>query len=376
MDAINPSRQIPEKGDVTVSSPTLPKQPSNKLYRILMVTGIYPTPELPHKGTFVKAIVESLIASGHEVEVVHPKPGLPMPLRYASAALQTFFKTLTGRFDIVHGHYGLWCLVGRLQWTTPVVAAFLGDDLLGTVTADGTYCKKSLFVVRLSQWLCRHSEAVTVKTEQMKKASLREDVFVIPDGINFDLFKPIPRNEARAALGWDQDRYYVVFANNPAIPVKNFALAQAAIERLKDRGISAELVVANGLPQSRVVQYINASNALILPSIAEGSPNVVREAMACNVPVVATQVGDVAQILAHTEGCSVCPRDADALAAGLEKALRHSGPTTGRADTAHLSNMALVKEVLAMYDYAIQKKVQRHRSHFVLAKGGNDGKIS
>ena len=219
-------------------------------------------------------------------------------------------------------------------------------------------------------------EAVTVKTEQMKKASLREDVFVIPDGINFDLFKPIPRNEACAALGWDQERYYVVFANNPAIPVKNFALAQAAIERLKDRGISAELVVANGLPQSRVVQYINASNALILSSIAEGSPNVVREAMACNVPFVATHVGDVAQILASTEGCSVCPHDADALAAGLEKALRHSGPTTGRADTAHLSNMALVKEVLAMYDYAIQKKVRRHQVQFVLAKGGNDGKIS
>lgn len=346
-----------------MSSSSSEGQATKKSYRILMVTGIYPTSERPHKGTFVKAIVDSLVASGHEVEVVHPRPSLPMPLRYASAAVQTFFKTLTGRFDIVHGHYGLWCLVGRLQWTTPVVAAFLGDDLLGTVTANGTYSKKSLFVVRLSQWLCRHVEAVTVKTEQMKKASLTEDAFVIPDGINFDLFKPIPRAEARATLGWDQDRYYVVFANNPDIPVKNFALAEAAIERLKDRGIHAELVVANGLPQSTVVQYINASNALILPSIAEGSPNVVREAMACNVPVVATNVGDVAQVLASTEGCSVCPHDADALAVGLEKALRHCGPTTGRVDTVHLSSMALMKEVLVMYEYAITEKVRRHQSH-------------
>src|SRR5947209_17052984 len=219
-------------------STNLKLQATKKPWRVLMVTGAYPAQQRPHSCTFIKSQVDSLIAEGLEVEVIHPKPG-PTPLRYASAALQTFFKTLTGRFDIVHGHYGLWCLVARLQWTTPVVAAFLGDDLLGTVTADGTYSKKSLFVVRLSQWLCRHSEAVTVKTEQMKKASLREDAFVIPDGINFDLFKPIPRNKARAALGWDQERYYVVFANNPAIPVKNFALAQAAIERLKDRGISA-----------------------------------------------------------------------------------------------------------------------------------------
>lgn len=355
-----------------MSSPTLQGQVTKKLYRILMVTGIYPTPERPHKGTFIKAIVDSLIASGHEVEVVHPKPSLPMPLRYASAILHLFFKTLTGRFDIVHGHYGLWCLVARLQWTMPVVAAFLGDDLLGTVTAASTYSKKSLLVARISQWLCRHVEAVTVKTEQMKQVSLTEDAFVIPDGVNFDLFKPIPRTEARATLGWDQDRYYVVFANDPSIPVKNFALAQAAIDRLKDRGITAELVVANGLPQSIVVQYINASNALLLPSIAEGSPNVVREAMACNVPVVATNVGDVAQVLAHTEGCSVCPHDADALATGLEKALRHTDPTTGRTDTAHLSNMTLVKEVLAMYEYAIQKKVRKHKSQFALAEAGSN----
>ena len=326
-----------------------------KKYRILMVTGIYPTRERPHAGTFVKALVDALVAEGHRVEVIHPRPG-PAPLRYASATAQVFFKTLSGRFDIVHGHYGLWCLAARMQWTTPVVAAFLGDDLLGTITANGDYSRKSLLVVRVSQWLCRHVEAVTVKTEQMKKASLCENAFVIPDGVNFDLFRPIPRGEARAALGWDAERYYVLFANNPAIPVKNFRLALAAVARLAERGISAELVVANGLPQEKVVQYINASNALILPSLADGSPNVVREAMACNVPVVATDVGDVAEVLAHTEGCSVCPHDADALAAGLERALLHRERTTGRADTAHLDSKVLVRQVVAMYEQAIQKK--------------------
>lgn len=349
-------------------------QASKKKYRIMMVTGIYPTPARPHKGTFVKAIVDSLTALGHEVEVIHPNPGLPTPLRYASAALQVFCKTLTGRYDIVNGHYGLWCVLARMQWTTPVVANFLGDDLLGTVTTEGPHSQKSLFVVRLDQWLCRHVAAVCVKSEQMKKAALVEDAFVIPDGINFDLFQSIPRDEARAALGWDQERYYVVFANNPTIPVKNFALAQKAIERLHARGMDAELVVANGLPQSKVMQYINASNALILSSVAEGSPNVVREAMACNVPVVSTDVGDVAQVLAHTEGCSVCPHDADALAIGLEKALLHTARTTGRADTAHLSNMALVQQIIAMYEYAMRKKSRRYTTPLTLESEGQHGK--
>ena len=331
-------------------------QTSLKTFRVLMLTGIFPTPRQPHSGTFVQTQVDSLVAEGLDVAVIHPRSG-PVPLRYTSAVLQVFLKTLTGRFDVIHGHYGLWCLLTRLQWTTPVVADYLGDDLLGTVKADGSYSKKGAFVVKVSRWLCRHVDAVLVKTEEMRKATTEGNIFVFPDGVNFDLFHPIPRSEARASLGWDQDRYYIVFANNPDIPVKNFALAQAAIDRLSQRGIIAELMVANGLPQTKVVEYINASNALILSSVAEGSPNVVREAMACNVPVVATNVGDVAKVIGQTEGCVVCPHDPDALAAGLEIALRHIEPTTGRTDTQHLSSSAIAKQLIAVYEQITNKRI-------------------
>jgi teichuronic acid biosynthesis glycosyltransferase TuaC len=344
------------------------EQNNYKKYRILMISGIYPTKERPYAGTFVKTMVDALLARGHEVEVVHP-PYSPAPLRYLLATLQVFFKTLTKRFDVVHGHYGLWCLAACMQRTTPVVATFLGDDLLGTVTINGGCSKKSQLVVRVSRWVSQHVEIVHVKTEQMKKISLRADAFVLPSGVNFDLFQPQSRVESRAKLGWDQERYYVVFANNPAIPVKNFPLAQKAMECLHERGIDAELIVANGLPQATVVQYINASNALILSSIAEGSPNVVREAMACNVPVVATEVGDVASVLARTEGCSVCPHDAEALAQGLEKALKHSEPTTGRVDTAHLAIQELVKQVENMYALALERKAKRAKSQLTSKKG-------
>ena len=336
-----------------------------KPLRILMVTGIYPTAQKPHSGTFVKAQVDSLVAAGLEVELIHPKPN-PVPIRYISTALQVFFKTLTGRFDVVHGHYGLWCLASRLQWRAAAVADYLGDDLLGTVRTDGSYTKKSLLVVHLSRWLCHHVDAVLVKSEQMKKAAGGGNIYIIPDGINFELFHPMPRSEARLALGWDQDRSYVVFANNPQLPVKNFPLAQAAIERLKARGVEAELVVANGLPQTKVMEYINASNALILPSVAEGSPNVVREAMACNVPVVATDVGDVAQVIGHTEGCSVCPHDADVLAVGLEKALQHSTPTTGREDTAHLSSAMTAQQLIKMYEQITGKTARKQKTRLTL----------
>src|SRR6266568_1990729 len=337
------------------------QQTAEKPFRVLLVTGVYPTEQKPHSGTFIKSQVDSLIAAGLEIELLLPKPG-PSLVRYLEATMQVFLKTLTGGFDIVHGHYGLWCLTARLQWTTPVVASFMGDDLLGTVTADGGYSNKGAVVAGISRYLCRRVNAVIVKTEGMKVAASRGDnIVVIPNGVDFELFRPIPRTEARAALGWDQDRYYVLFSNNPDIPVKNFPLAKAAVERLHARGISAELVVANGLPQTQVVQYMNASNALILTSIAEGSPNVVKETMACNVPVVSTNVGDVSQVIRHTEGCRVCPHDSDALAIALEEALRRTEPTTGRADIVHLDSSIVAKQVIAVYEQVTKHETKTAR---------------
>lgn len=334
-------------------------QATKKPLRILMVTGVYPTEQRPHKGTFIKSQADSLIAAGLEVEVIHPKSG-PVPLRYASAFVQVFLKTLTGCFDIVHGHYGLWCLVGGMQWTTPVVASFLGSDLLSGLIANGGYSKKHKLVAYISRWLCHRVDAVIVKSEGMKKAASEGNIFIIPNGVDFELFRPIPRAEARAALGWEQDRYYVLFSNNPQKAVKNYPLAQAAIERLRARGTSAKLVVADGLPQTTLVQYINASNALILSSIYEGSPNIVKEAMACNVPVVSTDVGDVSQVIGHTKGCKVCPSDPDALAIALEEALLFTVPTTGRIDIAHLECSVVARQVIAVYEQVTRQKAKKH----------------
>ena len=83
--------------------------------------------------------------------------------------------------------------------------------------------------------------------------------------------------------------------------------------------------------------------------------------MACNVPVVATDVGDVSQVIACTKGCSVCPHDPDALATALEQALRHTEPTTGRTDIMHLDRSVIAKQVIAVYEQAINKKAKGER---------------
>ncbi len=328
--------------------------------RVLMVTGIYPTHGKPHSGTFIQSQVDSLIEAGLEVEIIHPKPG-PIPFRYTSAALQVLGKTVREHFDIVHGHYGLWCLAGCLQWKTPVVASFLGSDLLGNEIEYSDNDKKTNLVINISRWLCQRVDAVIVKSVGMKQAAHSNEAFIIPNGVDFSFFHPIPRAEARAALGWHKSRYYVLFGNNPQIPRKNFALAQAAVERLQAKGLDVALVVATGLPQTQVVQYINASNALALPSLIEGSPNIVKETMACNVPVVATDVGDVADVIGKTAGCAVCPPDPTAFANALEQAILRKEPTTGREDISHLDRTIVAQQVIAVYLQAIRKRQSASR---------------
>lgn len=330
--------------------------------RVLMVTGVYPTEERPHAGTFIRTLVEALRAEGVDVEVVHPAPG-PVFWRYLSAILQVWWKTRKDRVDIVHGHYGQWCLFARLQWKVPVVAAFLGDDLLGTVTARGGYSRKGALIVRLSRWLCRHVDVALVKSEEMRAAAQHPAARVLPDGIDFTLFHPQERAQVREKLGWEQDGYYVLFGNNPAIPVKNVKLARASVDHLAQQGVEAHLVIAHGLPQIQLVDYINACNAVILPSHAEGSPNIVKEAMACNVPVVATNVGDVSDVIWSTRGCSICPPDPAAFALGLLRAFQHREPTTGRADIAHLEASLIARQMIAIYrDIPARQPEASHRA--------------
>lgn len=326
-----------------------------KSLRVLMVTGVYPTEARPHSGTFIQTLVDSLRAADVEVEVIHPVPG-PVLWRYLVAIFQVFCKTWRGNFDIVHGHYGQWCLFARLQWRVPVVAAFLGDDLLGTVTARGGYSKQGAIIVRLSRWLCRHVDTALVKSEQMRDSAGHPSVQVIADGVDFELFQPMERARLRDELGWRQDGFYLLFGNNPAIAVKNIQLAHAAVAYLADWGVQTELVVANGLPQSQLVRYMNACNAVLLPSHAEGSPNIVKEGMACNVPVVATDVGDVAELIWATQGCSLCPPEPAAFALGVLHALQHSGSTTGRQDIAHLEASLVAQRTIAVYRQILAKK--------------------
>src|SRR5205085_618716 len=152
------------------------------------------------------------------------------------------------------------------------------------------------------------------------------------------------------------DRKYLLFAANPQIAVKRFPLAQAVAEELKRRDGSTELLVVYKEPQDRLALFMNACDALVFTSYQEGSPNIVKQAMACNLPIVSADVGDVREVIADAKGCYVCDADVDAFVKPLESILAGRERTDGRAKVEHLARPFVAREIIRVYEQVLGKR--------------------
>src|SRR5256884_6523198 len=200
---------------------------------------------------------------------------------------------------------GLLALPKRL----PLVVTFRGDDVQGIVCWSG----RVALAGRVLQVLCRvvalGADAAIVVSEHME-ASLPRSVRprVVPSGLDLNLFRPVPRDDARRRLGLPLDRRLVLFVGNPAEPRKRYPLACDALALLR-RTLPAELLLAWGTPHSDMPLLMSAADALVFTSVQEGSPHTVKEALACNLPVVSVPVGAVPRPLPGIEGCELCAAD-------------------------------------------------------------------
>ncbi|MCX7707310.1 MAG: glycosyltransferase [Anaerolineae bacterium] len=225
----------------------------------------------------------------------------------------------TARYDLIHAHYvfsGMVALVGR-RWRVPILLTHHGIETQRSWTAP------------LCRWTSRCVERTVVTSRRVRDALGRPDVEIVPCGVDTDLFQPVPQAEARAALGLPPDQRLVLFAGMRR-PEKRFDLVEAAVNQVQKDLAGVRLLVAEAEPHERMPLFMNAADVLILASEAEGSPMVIKEAMACNLPIVAVDVGDVAEVIGDTAGCFVVQRDVEALAEGLRAALAFGRRTAGR----------------------------------------------
>jgi teichuronic acid biosynthesis glycosyltransferase TuaC len=309
--------------------------------RVLAVTNTYPSEETPGDTPCIRDQVLALRAQGVQVDLLHidrstGKRG------YAQAAWHLFLSTFQPRrYDLIHAYYGHCGLLARLQAKYPVVVTFRGSDLLSA--KDGA----------IGRIVARLVGGVIVMTEEMKLVTKRLDAQVIPFGVDLSVFAPYPVERARRELELPSSAKLVLFPWDPARAVKRFDIVQEAMALLKDKRQDVSLIVIFDKPHAIVAKHMNACDAMVLASDHEGSPMAVREAMACNLPIVSVDVGDVRQIIGDTEGCYLCQREASDVAEKLSWVLKRGSRTNGAQVIGRMDAAWAAERVLSVYEYVL-----------------------
>jgi teichuronic acid biosynthesis glycosyltransferase TuaC len=327
--------------------------------RALVVSNMRPDRAHPERGSFVRDQVAALRAlDGVEVELYEFAPGggalaraaRDLRRRFGPRAVHTGGSRAGDRvvrapFDVVHAHFGL------TAWPARTVPA-----RVRALTLHGTDLSHPRTRLLTRAALPSIDLLATVSTEliaQLPRPAARR-AQVLPCGVDLDRFRPIARAHARSELGLDRDRAYVLFAADPARPEKRFDRARELTASL-----DAELLTLGGVEPARVPLWINAANAVLVPSEREGFGLAALEALACDVPVLATPVGIHAEALAGLDRVLCAPFDAPRWRAALEPLLdaaedpdagRDAGRLRdGRVRAEHWSAARMAERVLAAW---------------------------
>lgn len=275
------------------------------------------------------------------------------------------------RPHLVHAHFGtVTSFLCAVATSVPLVITFRGNDL-------GDDPDISLLRTRLGQVLsqisCLKAKRIICVSHRLRELLWwrRSRAVVIPTGVDLNLFRPQPKDQARALLGWEQGERIVVFDEGGAPQRKGSKFLQSAI-RLAEKTIGPiRLVILDrSVPPELVPRYLNASDCLALASVFEGSPNIVKEALACNLPVVATDVGDVSERLKEVFPSRVVKRDVVEFANALAEVLLDRRRSNGRDRVEVCSLPRVAKAILSVYECSLPAQERRELSSPTSSRAG------
>ena len=321
--------------------------------KVLLVTNMYPTPSRPNYGIFVSEQAAAVTAAYPDVEYdVAYIPGVDSKLAYLKSIFQIKKRIDKGAYDLVHVHYGLsgLFLLNPFLKKIPVVVTLHGGDIQ---IEQG----KNVQVAITKKVLKRSDVAITLNDNMDAIAgAICPRIEKIPCSVDIDTFSP---PATRQALSRERC-LSIIFPSSPERTVKNYPLFQATLGKLKERhGICAKELILWGMPRTEVAQHMRMADILLMTSISEGSPQVVKEAMACNLPVVSTDVGDV-NILLEGVSDSICCREnsPEALADSIAEVIdgKVSGIKSGRECILELGldNNSIASRVYNVYNSILQ----------------------
>lgn len=313
--------------------------------KVLLVTNMYPYRDNPAWGVFVKQQADGLRRLGHHVDVLHIQ-GRRSKCSYLTAAFAVLRMTLRGSYDIVHAHYGLSGIPASFCRNVPLVVTLHGSDVLG---------RRHVRVV--SRIACFLADASISVSEEIAAVVVGE---IIPCGVDLELFKPCDQRESRIKLGLPPHPKLVLFPFDRCLPHKRYDLAKDAVSKLASQGYPCRLLHVYGVKHEVMPSYYNAVDAMLLCSDHEGSPVSLKEALACNTPVVSTDVGDVREILQGIEGTRICGPTVGALVEALKAVLwaDTNGGFSGRLAMQRYSHERTLARILNVYRRVLRERQQ------------------
>jgi glycosyltransferase involved in cell wall biosynthesis len=309
--------------------------------RALVVSNMLADAAHPERGTFVRDHVAALRRlDGLDVELFEFAPG---PRALMAAAREMRARWRDAQLDVVHAHFSLSAL--------PALALRARVRALSVHGTDVRHPRTRLITRALMGRMDLIAAVSDELAAQLPTRKARERALVLPCGVDLERFKPMPRRDARAQLGLDAGRPYLLFPADPARRSKRFDLAQALAA-----GLGVELLTLGGIAPELVPLWHNAANAVVVPSDREGFGLAVIEALACEVPVLATPVGIHRQALAGIEGALCAPFDLSAWRAAASGPLNETDPRiAGRARARTFSADASAKRVLEAWRALLER---------------------
>lgn len=245
--------------------------------------------------------------------------------------------------DFIHAHYSLSGIIVALCVTNkPVIVSLMGSDIQA-----GFIFKNAIKLFSTLFW-----KAVIVKSDKMKATIRLGNAHVIPNGVDLKCFKPLRDSGFKKKIGFKEQNINILFLADPKRMEKNHKLAADAMKFVKTK--NAKLNVCYNLTHSDIPKVINASDIILMTSKWEGSPNVIKEAMACNRPIVSTDVGDVKWLLGNEAGHFIAGYQPKDVAINIDKACffhTNVGNTSGRKriNEIGLDNCTIADKLQSLY---------------------------
>ena len=302
---------------------------------------------------FIKSQGESLREYGVDVDYFSIRgKGIK---GYWKAAKDLKKELTNSKIDIVHAHYSLCALTAILSRPNkPIVVSLMGSDAYGEYVGPNKVKFSSRYLTLITFLIQPFAAAIISKSSNIEKyVYLKRKSNTIPNGVNTGMFKVIlDKRELRRELGLDENKQLILYLGNKNDTRKNFALVKSAVELLADD--SVEIISTYPVSHDLLNKYYNACDVFAMSAFMEGSPNVIKEAMACNCPIVSTDVGDAKWVLGNTEGCFVSGFSPQSFSQNLKYAIEFSNKknrTNGRDRIFELGidTHSVAKKILAIY---------------------------